>query len=153
MGASVHADLRARVRAALRAAAERTRGPLVRAALRAAAERDVAVRLRDAVRAWRASAECEAAAWPSRLSALRTARERFVEVFLPRRRRAAFALLRVCADACPAFGARRFTPVRRAFDNPMAMACLVERAPCFPSRTWCISSRTNSPACVDAAFP
>ena len=24
---------------------------------------------------------------------------------------------------------------RRAFDNPMAIACFVERAPCLPSRT------------------
>src|SRR5262245_51965498 len=30
----------------------------------------------------------------------------------------------------------------------MAMACFAERAPCLPSRTWWISSRTNSPACV-----
>ena len=28
-----------------------------------------------------------------------------------------------------------FTPARRAFDNPIAIACLVERAPCLPSRT------------------
>src|SRR5262245_48914619 len=33
------------------------------------------------------------------------------------------------------------------------MACLVERAPCLPSRMWCISSRMNSPACVVAASP
>src|SRR2546423_3372531 len=35
----------------------------------------------------------------------------------------------------------------------MAIACLVERAPCLPSRTCSISSRTNSPACVLGAFP
>jgi len=45
------------------------------------------------------------------------------------------------------------TPARRAFDKPIAIACFVDRAPCFPSRTWCISSRTNSPACVDGALP
>ncbi|PYO46704.1 MAG: hypothetical protein DMD72_12050 [Gemmatimonadetes bacterium] len=45
------------------------------------------------------------------------------------------------------------TPARRAFDSPMAIACSVDRAPCFPSRMWCISSRTNSPACVDGDFP
>ena len=28
----------------------------------------------------------------------------------------------------PFFGAESFTPARRAFDNPMAMACLAERA-------------------------
>jgi len=33
------------------------------------------------------------------------------------------------------------------------MACLLERAPCLPSRIWCISSRTNSPACVDGDLP
>src|SRR5882762_4718530 len=35
----------------------------------------------------------------------------------------------------------------------MAMACLVERAPCLPSRMWRISSRTNSPAWVEGALP
>ena len=35
----------------------------------------------------------------------------------------------------------------------MAIACFADRAPCFPSRTWWISSRTNSPAWVDADFP
>jgi len=29
-----------------------------------------------------------------------------------------------------------FTPARRAFDKPIAIACFVDRAPCFPSRTW-----------------
>ena len=33
------------------------------------------------------------------------------------------------------------------------MACLVERAPCFPRRMCSISSRTNSPAWVLGAFP
>src|SRR5579871_6541296 len=47
----------------------------------------------------------------------------------------------------------RSTPARRAFDRPIAIACFVLRAPCLPSRTWCISSRTNSPACVVGAFP
>jgi len=50
-------------------------------------------------------------------------------------------------------GVRSFTPARRAFESPIAIACFVDRAPCFPSRMWCISSRTNSPACVEAAFP
>jgi hypothetical protein len=44
-------------------------------------------------------------------------------------------------------------PARRAFDKPMATACLVFFAPCLPSRTWCTSSRTNSPAAVDGALP
>ena len=35
----------------------------------------------------------------------------------------------------------------------MATACLLERAPCFPSRMWSISSFTNSPAAVPADLP
>ncbi|PYQ08028.1 MAG: hypothetical protein DMF83_07870 [Acidobacteria bacterium] len=53
----------------------------------------------------------------------------------------------------PPVGGGRGTPARRAFDRPMAIACLVERAPCLPSRIWSISSFTNSPACVDGALP
>src|SRR5437763_3101049 len=45
------------------------------------------------------------------------------------------------------------TPARRAFDRPMAIACLVERAPCWPLRMSSISSRTNSPATVLADLP
>src|SRR5438874_2834905 len=45
------------------------------------------------------------------------------------------------------------TPARRAFERPMAMACLLERAPCLPWRTCSISSRTNSPAAVVGALP
>jgi hypothetical protein len=83
------------------------------------------------------------------------ARDRVADGFLRLRPRfnACVALRRVLAEAFPFFGAFNFTPARLAFDKPMAMACLVDRAPCFPSRTWCISSRTNSPACVDVAFP
>jgi hypothetical protein len=50
-------------------------------------------------------------------------------------------------------GVPSFTPERRALERPIAIACRGERAPCFPSRTWHISSRTNSPACVDGDFP
>src|SRR5262245_48487813 len=35
----------------------------------------------------------------------------------------------------------------------MAIACFAERAPCLPSRTCSISSRTNSPAAVLGLFP
>jgi hypothetical protein len=74
--------------------------------------------------------------------------------FLARARLSALrALWRVRADACPFLGVFSFTPARRAFERPIAIACLVDRAPCFPSRMWCISSRTNSPACVDGDFP
>jgi hypothetical protein len=55
------------------------------------------------------------------------------------------------AFAGPADGS--FTPDFLALESPMAIACLVERAPCLPSRTWRISSCTNSPACVVADFP
>jgi hypothetical protein len=64
-----------------------------------------------------------------------------------------FADRRVAADASLFFGAGSLTPERRAFERPIAIACSGERAPCFPSRTWWISSRTNSPACVDGDFP
>jgi hypothetical protein len=63
---------------------------------------------------------------------------------------AALFLVRELADAG---GAGSFTPERRAFERPIAIACFVDRAPCLPSRTWWISSRTNSPACVVGAFP
>jgi hypothetical protein len=36
-------------------------------------------------------------------------------------------------------GGGSFTPARRAFDNPIAIACFVDRAPCLPSRTCSIS--------------
>jgi hypothetical protein len=42
---------------------------------------------------------------------------------------------------------------RRASDGPMAMACFVLRAPCSPRRIRSISSRTNSPAWVEADLP
>src|SRR5262249_37933794 len=51
------------------------------------------------------------------------------------------------------FGGGSFTPARRALESPMAIACLVERAPCFPSRMCSIVSRTNSPAWVEGALP
>jgi hypothetical protein len=51
------------------------------------------------------------------------------------------------------FFAATFTPERRAFERPMAMACARFFAPCFPRLMWCISSRTNSPACVVFALP
>jgi hypothetical protein len=34
----------------------------------------------------------------------------------------------------PALGAPNFTPARRAFDKPIAIACCGDLAPCFPSR-------------------
>jgi hypothetical protein len=129
---------------------------LVRTAFPAATERARRPRRRAAERAWPASDAFEAAECPSRRSARRTARDRAGEAFfLPDRPRfrASFALRRVFAEAFPFRGARSFTPALRAFERPIAIACWGDRTPCFPSRTWCISSRTNSPACVDGAFP
>jgi hypothetical protein len=71
------------------------------------------------------------------LSACLTARDRRGDVRLRplRAARVADAALRFVAALEPAPGRGSFTPARRAFDNPMAIACFVERAPCFPSRT------------------
>jgi hypothetical protein len=67
------------------------------------------------------------------LSARRTARDRRVDGRVPRRRFDDAALFLVPSLAF--FGDGRFTPARRAFDSPMAIACFVDRAPCLPSRT------------------
>jgi hypothetical protein len=67
---------RARVRTALRAAAERPLRPLVRAARRAEAERSVRVRFRAAERACCESAFLDDALRPSRFSASSVAVER-----------------------------------------------------------------------------
>jgi hypothetical protein len=91
----------------------------------------------------------------SRFSARETARERdfdvffAVDFFLPALLSCWAFLLR---EAGP-FGACSFTPARLALDSPIAIACFGERAPCLPSRTWWISSLTNSPACVEGDFP
>jgi len=166
-----------RWRAAFRAAAFRTAGPFVRAAFVAARERSPALRFRAAERAWRESAVGDAAERGSRFSACFTARERrgdaaFFAVDLRAVVLRAVALravdffavdflavdffaadLRALVFFAPRFGGGTFTPASRAFERPMAIACLVDRAPCFPSRMWCTSSRTNSPACVLGDFP
>jgi hypothetical protein len=46
-----------------------------------------------------------------------------------------FGVLRLRLPLLVRFGGS-FTPARRAFDRPIAIACSGERAPCFPSRTW-----------------
>jgi hypothetical protein len=71
-----------------------------------------------------------------RCSARLTARDRRAAGRVPRRaaRLADFAL-RFVLDFDPAGGGGSFTPARRAFERPMAIACFVDRAPCFPSRT------------------
>src|SRR5262249_19077985 len=116
--------LRARVRAAFRAAAERSLGPLVRAAFCAAEERSPAVRRRAAACACFASADFEAAIWPSRLRAVLIARDRRREtLFVPRlpASTARSAPRRVLSDTVPVSGGGSFTPARRAFDSPMAI--------------------------------
>lgn len=113
-------------------------------------------RLLAAPRVCRASADLDALDLLSLFKTPEVARDRLGETFLRPDRplaKSRFACWRILALALPAFGAGSFTPALRAFDNPMAMACCGDLAPCFPSRTWCISSRTNSPACVDADFP
>jgi hypothetical protein len=67
------------------------------------------------------------------------ARERFADGrgLLPRlAARAAEAALAFVVALALAGGADSFTPALRAFDKPIAIACFVERAPCFPSRMW-----------------
>src|SRR6266487_2831949 len=49
--------------------------------------------------------------------------------------RSRLALRTVRSDVVPSFGGRRRTPARRALESPMAMTCLVDRAPCLPART------------------
>src|SRR5688572_9033992 len=102
--------------------------------------------------ACRDSAFGEAADLDSLFSAAFAARDRFGEGRLPVRR-AALLALRFVRSLALFGGAGSFTPARRALDSPIAMACLVERAPCLPSRTCSISSSTKAPACVDGAFP
>jgi hypothetical protein len=125
----------------------------VAAAFFAERERDAAERFFAALRACRESASFEAALCPSRFNAFRVARERVADG------RLRLFALRVSRFACsfvsseePSEGGKS-TPARRAFESPIAIACLVDRAPCFPSRMCSISSLTNSPACVLEAFP
>jgi hypothetical protein len=60
------------------------------------------------------------------------ARERFADGLL---RRDLCVFVNFSADAVPFGGAGNFTPAFLAFDNPIAIACLELRTPCFPSRT------------------
>ncbi|PYK06841.1 MAG: hypothetical protein DME66_03185 [Verrucomicrobia bacterium] len=128
----------------------------MRAAFLAAADRDRADRRRAAERACRESALRDAAERFSRFRALFVARDLVREGFLrraPPRLPSRLACFRVRADAFPRFGGGTFTPARRAFDKPMAIACCGDRAPCSPSRMCSISSRTNSPAWVEGDLP
>ena len=102
----------------------------------AAAFKDPAPRLRAADRACAARAGLEAAERPSRRRAARIAPARLADGFRPERdrRSADCALRRILSDVVPFSGGGSCTPARRAFERPMAIACFVDRAPCFPSR-------------------
>jgi hypothetical protein len=110
----------------------------VRAAFFAAAERADAGRFRAALRAWRDSASRDAARRGSRFSFRSIARDRAGGGVRPP------AFVAVAAApvvvALPRLGGGSLTPARRALESPIAIACLVERAPCLPSRTCSISS-------------
>src|SRR5262252_1319064 len=127
---------RARVCAAFRAAADRPLRPFVRTARRAEAERCDRVRFCAALCACLDRDLRVAALWPSRLSTRAVALERRLD-FGSRLRPAAYArcaLRRVFSEVWPFFGGASTTPARRAFERPMAIACLLDLAPCLPSR-------------------
>ena len=129
----------------------------VLAAFLADLERSAFERFEAAFVAWRDRAVFDAAARPSRLSAFELARERLADGFdleeLRPLRASRAACLRVSSEVFPFSGGGSLTPARRAFDSPIAIACLAERAPCLPSLMCSISSFTNSPAWVLGDFP
>jgi hypothetical protein len=127
---------RCRVRAAFCAAARRAWGPFVRTARWAARRRSALERRRAAVFACRERAWRDAVRRGSRFSARVAARARRREGFVRREAaRVADAALRFVDALALRGGGGSLTPDRRAFDNPMAIACFVDRAPCLPSRT------------------
>lgn len=103
---------------------------LVRAAFWAASERLLLLPFRAAVTACLERAVGEAPALPSFFNAREVALDRLGEGLLFVRE-----LVVPEADALPAGGGGSFTPALRAFDNPIAIACLALRTPCFPSLT------------------
>jgi len=84
----------------------------------------------------RESAECDAALDPFFRNPFNQPRERVAEgrefPFCPFAESRA-ACSRTFLDE-PRFGGGSLIPARRAFDNPIAMACCGDAAPCFPSR-------------------
>lgn len=145
-----------RVRAALAAALRRPVLPFVRTAAAAARRRAPAPRFRALLLACRESAACETELRRSCRKALEAARERLADGLLLRLRpllKSRSAWRRTFRELWLSFGGGKLIPARRAFDNPIAIACFGERAPCFPWRTCSISSRTNSPACVEGDLP
>ena len=83
--------------------------------------------------ACRISAVVDAAEWLSRLSAAETARERLRETLRRGLRPAARSRAAASRVLSEAGGAGSCTPARLALDSPIAIACLVDRAPCLPS--------------------
>lgn len=123
-----------RVRAAFLAALDRAAGPRRRATLRPCVD----------------NRRLDAAERPSFRNARLVARDRLRDGRFPFLRplaRSRLACLLVLFEPCA--GGGNLTPARRALESPMAMACSGDRAPCSPDRICSISSRTNSPACVD----
>jgi hypothetical protein len=112
---------------------------LVRAAFFADADLWAGVRFLALDRACLDSALRDAAECPSLRNARLTAVARFRETFLRPPRLALTvsraAWRRVRGEAAPLFGAGNLTPARLALESPIAIACLVDRAPCFPSLT------------------
>jgi len=79
---------------------------------------------------------CDAARCPFRFNARRVARDRRADGRLEAFAAALLAdrALRFVVAFAPAGGAPSLTPALRAFESPIAIACFVELAPCFPSR-------------------
>ena len=121
-----------------KAASRRPAAPLVRTAFAAVFRICAPPRSRALLRGWRERALCEIDALPSRSSARWAALEH-----------AGLGLRPVAVMAFLPGGSGSLPPARLALERPIAIACLAERAPCFPFPTWSISSRTYSPAWVD----
>ena len=132
-----------RVAAAFRAARRSPDRPLVQIAFMADRCRALLPRCLALARACLASALRETELVRSRLNARRIALERTADFRRARRR---------CLLWRAVLAGKRI-PALLAFESPMAMACFAERAPCTPWRTCSISSRTNSPACVEGDLP
>jgi len=103
---------------------------LVRAAFCAASVRLLLLRFRAAFVACLERADADAPTLPSFFSAREVALDRVGEGLL-------FVRELVFPEAAELLlgGGSSFTPALRAFDSPIAMACLALRTPCFPSLT------------------
>jgi hypothetical protein len=102
-----------------------------------------ALLLRAALLACFASALWETLLFGSRSKARTLAVLRFGEGFVGPAfafSRSLLAFVRVASDVRPLGGGGSFTPARRAFESPMAIACCADRAPCLPRLISSISS-------------